>query len=169
MLPPCAVRADIRNVADRQSIAPRLNSTTPLSPSSAATAAQPFPAIQTFFPKFRATTARSCVQSSTFARVSHTRDNGCTCTAAAAAAAAASSFADTHMFAVASRDVCPFTYPRAPLSPFLSRAAQQQTTNLSAARAALAENQRPNFTSSSLSLSGLFLSFSCLCVRDRSH
>lgn len=79
-------------------------------------------------------------------------DNGhgvCTCTAFELVA-------DTHMFAVASRDVCPFTYPRVCLYPsFFSRTAAQQPADLNVKHA---KDQYPKFISSLFRLK-LYFSF----------
>lgn len=82
---------------------------------------QSFPAVQTFFPKFyramrvqsstslRTFRIRACARAYSYARVLAVRDNG---RGKLHLHRARVRCGYTHMFAVASRDVCPFTYPR---------------------------------------------------------
>lgn len=107
---------------------PRARSATKLE-FFASTAAQSFPAVQTFFPKFqRATRVQSSTSSHAFrtrtlARVLVVHDNG---RGELHLHPARVRCGYTHMFAVTSRDVCPFTYPRASLFSFFPRATQQR-------------------------------------------
>lgn len=93
--------------------------------------AQSFPAVQTFFPKFQRAMR---VQSSTFLRAFRIRGRARAALTRARVLAVRDNDRGklhlhrarvrcgyTHMFAVASRDVCSFTYPRVSLFSFFPR------------------------------------------------